>query len=113
MGDGDNDNASMAAFDHRRPGLWRLCRLERNPQKHSRGAIANFINRAFDRVSLRTSSIARLTGSPCAAKFRSDTRLSQLPRLPRTGPKQHAGGHSSSTGMRVDKGALDSTGDQT
>jgi len=56
--------------------------------------IANFINRAFGRVSLR-----------CVARVRHAALTAA------TGLKQYAAGHSSSTGARGGKDAWDLTGD--
>ena len=57
--------------------------------------IANFINRAFGRVSLR--GVARVRHAALTAA---------------TGSKQCAAGHSSSTGVRGGENAWDSTGDR-
>ena len=64
-------------------------------QNQARGMIANFISRAFGRVSLR--GVTRVRHAALTAP---------------TGSKQYTAGYSTSKGMRGTENAWDSTGDR-
>ena len=67
---------------------------DQQPSQQARGMIANFVNRAFGRVSLR--GMARVRHAALTAA---------------TGSKQYAAGHLSSSGVWAEN-AWDSTGDR-